>query len=296
MIKKYWWVIGIGIVLLLVLFWPRNQKIEKDNPEPVKAREDLNLPVDLPKVKSVNWGTINNINLPKISRILVQKQIIDDAKEIKIKSILGIEGTNGFVDKNNNIVEYTEEIKGLDQLPQTGEWDIEILRDKLRKIVETINSASDLEIKWTDVKYQKILYPRWIDSTENESQSVQISGDYVVDGIRMTTYYGESIRGTFNREGRLIKMNLTLKPIVLSKEGNLELINIDEVNKSSIGMYGVVKNAGIELIDEVNITQVEIVEVYDNKKNIINPYYWLEGNTYSNSQPFRISLLLKAEK
>lgn len=297
-IKKYWWVVALGVVLLLVLFWPNSKKVEEkivENPV-IVSQKDLYLPLELPKIQSVNWVAIDNIELPEMNKFKIQKQIIDEEKEIKIKEMLGINNENGYVDKENGVVGYTEEIKSLDQIPQKGIWDVDVLKNKLKKMTENINGVNDLEIVWTGTKYQKILYPRWIESTENEAQSVEIRGDYIVNDLRMTTYYGESIKGTFNREGKLLKLVLSLRPEILASEGEEKLINIDEASKSPISMYGVIDNAGIEEIGKVNITQVEIVWVYSNRINIIKPYYWLGGNTYSENRPTKISLLLRAGK
>jgi len=298
MIKKYWWLLGGGIILLLVWAWPKKTT---NNQEIIQAplmetREDQYLPVDLPKVKSVTWMITNNIELPIISKFSIQRQAIDIKREAKIKTLLGINDYNGYVNKENNAIGYTDEIKNKNQLPTTGNWDIETLKNKLKRIVENVNEINGLEIEWTGVKYQKILFPRWIEATEKEAQSVEIRGDYINEGRRLTTYYGESIRGTFNKEGKLIKISLALRPEITKEEGEVELINIDEASKSPSNIYGVVDNAGIEGIEKINITQAKIVEVYSNKRNILLPYYWLDGNTYNEGAPTKVSLLVKAEK
>lgn len=298
MIKKYWWVIALGIMLLLVLFWPKSKKNEeKITPTPVVSyREDGYLPIELPKIQSVTWLIPKNIELPEINRIKIRKQTIDTAREIKIKEMLGIKDGNGYIDKTNNIVGYNEEIKSIKQLPTKGNWDIDALKSKLKNISEEINGVGNMEIIWTRVKYQEILYPRWIESTESKSQSVEIRGDYLINNIRTTTYFGESIKGTFNKDGQLLNLVVSLRPEILPGEGKEELINIDEASKSPIDMYGVADNAGIEKIGQVNITQAEIVQVYSNRMSIIKPYFWLSGNTFSENKPIKILLLLKAEK
>ena len=163
-------------------------------------------------------------------------------------------------------------------------------------MVEEINEIRGIEIEWTGVDYKKLLYPRWIEAKESEAQSVEIRGDYVINGIRITTYYGEGIKGVFDRKGNLLKLSLSLRPNFIPQEEDEELVNIDEASQSPIQMYGVFNNQGIEKISEVNITEAEIVEVYDNKRNFLRPYYWLEGNTYSENKPVKIKLLLKAVK
>jgi len=299
MIKKYWWIIGGGIILLLtLLLWPKSQKktlVEKPALITI-IRDDQYLPVDLPKTKSVNWLVSENIELPKIQKIKIKRQVVEAEREIKIKELLGINSSNGYVDKENNIVGFTEGIESPEQLPTEGTWEIEGLKNKLKKITEDINGKGGLEIEWTNVGYKKILYPRWIESTEKEARGVEIRGDYVIDSTRVTTYHGESIVGIFNKEGKLVKITLSLIPEIVFEEGVEQLININEASKSPIDIYRVVDNAGIEAIDKINVTQAKIVLIYDNKRNIIKPYYWLDGNTYTGKVPVKVSLIVKAEK
>ena len=298
MIKKYWWIIGGGIIILMVLWWPKKQttNIPVETKPIATIRTDPYLPVELPRAETINWLFSENINLPEIFKNRIKKQVISTEREGKIMKLLGINENNGYVDRENNIIGYSEEIKGIDQLPTDGSWKIEELKNKLKDIVEEINEKEEMEIKWTSVKYQKILYPRWIESIEAEAQSVEIRGNYIFDGQEMTTYFGESIRGIFNKKGKLLKINLSLIPEILKEEEIVQLINIDKVSQSPTNIYGIVDNAGIESVEKINITQAKIVTVYDNKRSIIKPYYWLEGNTYYENKSVNLSLLVKAEE
>ncbi len=295
--KKSWWVLGIGIVFLIFLIWPKDkkEKIYEEIPVPI-IRQDLEMPVELPKVTSVNWLIKDNIELPNIIKLSIKKQAIDIDRENRIKKLLGINEENGFVNKENNIVEYVKEVTPREKLNASDEWNLTEIKENFKNIIEEINEIKGIEIEWTENNYQKLLYPRWIEATENEAQSVEIKGDYVINGIRISTYYGEAIKGIFDRKGNLLKLSLSLRPNFIPNDEKEELINIDEASQSPISMYGVFDNQGIEKINEVNITQAEIVEVYDNKRNFLKPYYWLEGNTYSENKPFKIKLLLKAVK
>lgn len=297
MIKKNWWILGIGIVFLIFLIWLKDKKNEiyEEIPVPI-IRQDLEMPVELPRAASVNWLIKENIELPKIIKLSIKKQNIDVDREKRIREILKMDGTNGFIDKINNIVEYYNEIEQGDVLIKSGDWNITTLKEKLKTMVEEINEIKGIEIEWTGVDYKKLLYPRWIEATQEESQSVQIKGDYVINGTRITTYYGEGIKGVFDRKGNLLKLTLSLRPNFIPTEEYEELVNIDEASQSPVQMYGVFDNQGIEKINEVNITNAEIVEIYDNKRNFLKPYYWLEGNTYSENKPVKIKLLLKAVK
>jgi hypothetical protein len=295
--KKSWWILGIGIVFLMFLIWPKDKKEEiyEEIPVPI-IRQDLEMPVELPRAASVNWLIRENIELPKIIKLSIKKQNINIERENKIKKLLGINEENGFVDGVNNIIEYVKEVTPRDKLNTSEEWNLTEIKNNFKNMVEEINEIRGIEIEWTGVDYKKLLYPRWIEAKESEAQSVEIRGDYVINGIRITTYYGEGIKGVFDRKGNLLKLSLSLRPNFIPQEEDEELVNIDEASQSPIQMYGVFNNQGIEKISEVNITEAEIVEVYDNKRNFLRPYYWLEGNTYSENKPVKIKLLLKAVK
>lgn len=295
MIKKYWWIIGIVIILLLFWLWPKKNKEEVQEVPATTVRSDIYLPVELPKPERVNWIINENIELPKIIKMSIIKQEIDVDRENRIKEILKMKN-NGFIDKINNIVEYYTDTGHGEGLSDTETWNVAILKEKFKTVVEEANEIKGIEIEWTEVDYQKLFYPRWIEATEKESQVVEIKGDYVFNGIRISTFYGEAIRGIFDRKGNLLKLTLSLRPNFIPSDNYEELINIDEASQSPITMYGVFDNQGIEKIDKVNITEAKIVEIYDNKINLLKPYYWLEGNAYSENKPVNIRLLLKADK
>lgn len=299
MTKKIWWivVIGVGIILVIILMWPKNNKKEVVEEIPVSVvRQDLEMPIELPRLTSVSWLIKEKIELPKIIKMEIKKQKIDVNRENRIKELLGIKDRDGFVDGINNIIEYVKEVTPRDKLDTSEAWNILDLKEKLTNLVEEINEIKGIEIEWTEVSYKKLLYPRWIEATEKESQSVEVSGDYVINGIRISTYYGEGIKAIFDRKGNLLKLTLSLRPNFIPSEEYEELINIDEASQSPVSMYGVFDNQGIEKINKVNITEAKIVEIYDNKRNLLKPYYWLEGNTFFENKPIKIRLLLKAEK
>lgn len=276
--------------------WPKNKdEVVEELPITI-TRQDLEMPIELSRAGSVSWLIGENIELPKIIKMYIKKQEIDIERENKIKEILKMNENNGLIDKTNNVIEYNKEIEQKDKLSNSEDWNITILKEKLKTLVEEINEIKGIEIEWTEIRYQKILYPRWIEAKENEALSVEIKGDYVVNGIKMSTYYGEAIRGVYDRKGNLLKLTLSLRPNFIPSEEFEELININEAKESPIEMYGVYNNPGIEKIEKVNITEAKIGEIYDNKRNLLTPYYWLEGNTYSENKAIKIKLLLKAEK
>ena len=75
-------------------------------------------------------------------------------------------------------------------------------------------------------------------------------------------------------------------------------ITKERVKKSSIDDYRAGINDLYDEIDKVNTTQIQLVEIYDNKTESVEPYFILEGNTFSpkENKPVNIPVLLKAEK
>lgn len=296
-IKKKWLVIG-GVVFFGIILWsswPRNKK-EDNTIKTVKIEEQRNdpyLPVELSQPKKVNWIKSSEKDGTKIKELNIQRQGIDDQREKEIKNILGMTTENGYVDKENNVISWTKEISSKNQIPETGKWNLEEDKKKLADLVEKINGKA--EIVWTKTTYQKILYPRWIESVESEAQSVMISGDYVIQGVRASTYFGDSISGIFNRRGELLKIYINLAPEVIKSDKEIKIISTDEASRSPMNIYGIVDKGGAEEINEVNVNKAELINVFDNKRNLMKAYYQLSGNSWVENKSVKIMMLVKAE-
>lgn len=297
-IKKKWLVIG-GVVFFGIILWsswPRNKE-EGNTIKTVKIEEQRNdpyLPVELSQPKKVNWMKSNENDGTKTKELNIQRQGIDDQREKEIKNILGMTTENGYVDKENNVISWTKEISSKNQIPGTGKWNLEEDKKKLTDLVEKINGKT--EIVWTKTTYQKILYPRWIESVESEAQSVMISGDYVIQGVRASTYFGDSISGIFNRRGELLKIYINLAPEVIKSDKEIKIISTDEASRSPMNIYGIVDRGGAEEINEVNVNKAELINVFDNKRNLLKAYYQLSGNSWVENKSVKITMLVKAEK
>ena len=75
-------------------------------------------------------------------------------------------------------------------------------------------------------------------------------------------------------------------------------MTLEESIKSPINNYRAGVNDLYDEINKVNLTQAELVQIYDNEKESIAPYFLLQGNTFSakENKPVNVPVLLKADK
>lgn len=308
MYKKYKWII-FGILLLGLLFWSiwsKNRGQPSNVPTVPRVVPTLgvdnsqtNFPETLKKIGIVNWNPEIKQNYPnEIKKITIKRKMVDEKREAEIKKYFGINEQNGYVLKNQNYVQYTNMPKNIDKVPVTTNWETGELKNKLRKVASDLNNEISLEVEWTNTSYRKYNQPYMIETTQNEAQFLEISGDYIVEGIRLTTFHGESIKAFFDGQGNLVKIMIYLKPEVKITDNYWQIMILEEAIKSPINNYRAGVNDLYDEIGKVNLTQVQLVQIYDNIEESINPYFLLEGNTFSprEEKPVNIPVLLKANK
>jgi len=306
--KKYKWII-LGTVFLGLFFWLIWSKnsgqlanvptvpgvaptLEVDNSQ-------TSFPETLKKIGTVNWNPEIKQNYQnELKKITVKRKIIDEKREGEIIKYFGINKQNGYIVKEQNYIQYTNMPSNLDKVPVGTNWEIDELKNKLRKIVSDLNNEIGLEVEWTNTSYRKYNQPYLVETTQNEAQFLEISGDYVVGETRLTTFHGESIKAFFDGQGNLVKIMIYLKPEVKTTDGYWQIMTLEEAKNSSINRYRAGVNDLYDEIGKVNLTQVQLVQVYDNMEESINPYFLLEGNTFSprEQKPVNLSVLLGAEK
>ena len=256
-------------------------------------------PETLKKIGEVNWSLGIKQNYPnELKKITVKRRLIDDKREGEIIKYFGINKQNGYILKEQNYIQYTNMPSNLEKVPVTTNWEIGELKNKLRKIASDLNSEIGLEVEWTSTSYRKYNQPYMIEAIQNEAQFLEISGDYVVDKTRLTTFHGESIRAFFDGQGNLLKISIYLKPEVKITDSYWQIMTPEEAKKSQINKYRAGPNDLYDEIDKVNLTQIQLVQIYDNKTEKAEPYFLLDGNTFSNrdQKPINLPVLLKAIK
>jgi len=305
--KKYKWII-IGVLLLgfIWLIWSKNNTQPSNPPTAPKVVPTLgannsqtNFPETLKKIGAVNWSLEIKQNYPsELKRITAKMKMIDEKREEEIIKYFGINKQNGYILKDQNYIQYTNIPEDIDKVPVSANWEIGELKNKLRKIVSDLNKEIDLEIEWTSTSYRKYNQPYMVEATQDEAQFLEISGDYVVDETRLTTFHGESIKAFFDGQGKLLKISIYLKPEVEMTNSYWQIMSLEEAKNSPINRYRAGLNDLYDEIDKVNLTQVQLVQVYDNKTERVEPYFLIDGNTFSNREqkPVNIPLLLRADR
>ena len=306
MFKKYQWVI-IGILFLGLLYWSiwsKNGSQPSNIPtEPGVAptlgvdNSQTNFPETLKKIGAVNWSSEIKQNYPKeINKLIIKRKPIDEKREAEIIKYFGINKQNGYIVKEQNYIQYTNMPSNLDKVAVTTNWEIGELKNKLRKIASDINNEIGLQVEWTSSSFRKYNQPYMVETTQNEAQFLEISGDYVVDETRLTTFHGESIKAFFDGQGNLLKISIYLKPEVKTIDDYWQIMTLEEAGNSPINRYRAGVNDLYDEIGKVNLTQVQLVQIYDNALESIGPYFLLEGNTFSprEQKPVNLPILLKA--
>lgn len=308
MFKKYQWVI-IGILFLGLLFWSIWSKkgSQSSNVPTVPGvaptlgvdNSQTNFPETLKNIGTVNWSLEIKQNYPEqLKKITVKRKTIDEKREGEILKYFGINEQNGYVLKEQNYIQYTNMPKNMDKVPVTTSWEIGELKNKLRKIASDLNNEIGLEVEWTSTSYRKYNQPYMVEATQAEAQFLEISGDYVVDETRLSTFHGEAIKAFFDGQGNLLKISIYLKPEVRTTDDYWQIMTLEEAKNSPINRYRAGVNDLYDEIGKVNATQIQLVQIYDNKTESIEPYFLLEGNTFStrDQKPVNLSVLLKAIK
>ena len=299
----------IGIIFLALFFWliwSKNSNRSTNIPTTPRVAPTLGIensqtdfPETLKKIGEINWSLELKQNYPnELKKITVKRKIIDDKREGEIIKYFGINGQNGYIVKEQNYIQFTNMPSNLEKVPVTTNWEIGELKNKLRKIASDLNNEIGLEVEWTSTSYRKYNQPYMVEATQNEAQFLEISGDYIVDKTRFTTFHGESIRAFFDGQGNLLKISIYLKPEVKITDSYWQIMTLEEAKNSPINRYRAGPNDLYDEIDKVNLTQIQLVQIFDNKTEKAEPYFLLDGNTFSNrdQKPVNLPVLLKANK
>jgi len=306
-IKNKWIIVGILVIgLFFWLVWPKNNSEPTNKPEVPVVVPTLEIdnsqaifPETLKKVETVVWSPEIKQDYPgELKKIIVKRKTVDEKREEEIIKYFGINKQNGYILKKKNYIQYTNMPTNLDKVPVTTNWEIGEIKNKLRKIASDLNKEIGLEVEWITTSYRKYNQPYMVETTQNEAQFLEISGDYLVEGIRLTTFHGEAIKAYFDGQGNLIKIMIYLKPEINKTDNYWQIMTLEEAMNSPINNYRAGVNDLYDEINKVNLTQAELVQIYDNEKESIAPYFLLQGNTFSakENKPVNVPVLLKADK
>jgi len=304
LLKKYWWIV-LGALFLVMYLTTNKAKDQKNSTQisekalqPGIVKKDV-FPETLKTIEKVNWGNSLETDFPeKLPKLIATRKIIDSEKENKIKNYFGGEGTNLYIQKELSYIQYSNMPENPQNLPITASWDENKLKSKLKKIVSDLNEENNMNIEWINAGYRKYVQPYMLEAGVDEAQFMEITGDYVIEGMRSTTFHGEAIRAFFDGEGNLLKLSLYLKPDIGLGEGSWQIMSLEEAKNSPISNFRAGVNDLYNQIETVNANRVKLVNIFSNEKNTIKPFFIFEGSTYSehDKKPVNINVLLEATR
>lgn len=285
------------VVVLAVIIIPTIKKTPVSEENKVEIMQaDGNMPAEIKRPATILWTEeIKENNLKQnYPRFLIKKQFVDEKREKEIKEIVGINQENGYFNREDNLVAFTQKIDNIDQLPMKDNFNLEELKNKSLAMVKKINQKEDLEIVWTKIVYKKVNFPWWLKSSQSEAQAVEIRGDYLIEGLKAGTYYGESIQILYNRQGKMLKLNLYLKPETAPLKSEWEIMSLREIKKYRAGVFGVVSDEWVEKVETATVKTAELMWIYNNKSESVGPYYRLGASTTDGGEEKEVDLIIKA--
>ena len=172
-------------------------------------------------------------------------------------------------------------------------------RVKVANLVEKI-SGEKATLAWGQTKYVKILYPQWVECPLDEADMMEVEADMLIEGKKITKFYGKMVTAVVGKSGEIIKLSLSLPSKITGKSETVSLKTGEEIKSGRINNFGIKEtNAGRETETgnlRVNAVSGELVYIYNAKGNWLKPYLAIEGNTFVKSTPLRVSMLYSATK
>lgn len=316
-IKKYYrfGIVGIGIILITLIFWPKNKSGTGGGFEMLKPKwKDIYLPEMIARPGKVEWNIGDDMTktVAKIETSAPQNETdrvakILALKGIKITDINKDDGENIFYYGNRNngmwnrttgLVQAEENITSKKQLLTQEILDTGDIRVYLENILKTIDKK---QIRWTEVSFKKLVYPRWVTSEEKEANVVEFLGNWTIDGKIVRNFADDTIKITTTRGGKILSANIYLLPEA-TVNGEQQVVDKTTLTNTDVADMGIVSykgGANYELevdninIENVNVTQDELVYVYDGRRNKILPYFLLTGTSVAMG-PVKVEMITGA--
>lgn len=317
--KKYY-AIGFGLmaVLAVVFLLPKSIQERSGGGFDVvkKTWKDNFLPTELKRPGKVNWNITEEVS-HQVSEIKLSQPENQQEKVAKLLAIKGIklsdinkdEGNLVFYYRNNNTGYWNRQL-GLVQVKENILSKQQIISNNklsttdLEKIIEDRLSLIDSKkIRWSNISYKKMVPPRLVTTTENESDLVELEGNWLIDDKKVVSFYGDTIKATITKGGKLTKLEVYLIPEETTGDKKTT-INRDVLIKTNLDDIGIVNFEGGENyelsadsinIENVTVTEAELVYVYDGRRNKISPYFWLSGTSIAMG-PVKVEMLTSAER
>lgn len=307
--------IVIGIVLTVVVLWPKNKSNNLSNITMIKTPwKDKYLPVELKRPKKVEWNISENSN-STISKIEASRPENEKERVGRVLAIKGLKNTDikseqeglinyskygitGYWSPTRSFVQVVENITSINQVKTENNLELAEIRTKIENILKDIDTK---EIRWANIEYNKIVYPRMVASDEVNGNIIVFKGDWVVDGKSVRSFVDNSIKITTTRNGRIIGVDIYLLP-EMTVNGVEKVVSQDILEKTNYEDIGIVNYVGgkdYELnvddirIENVNVTQKELIYIYDGRRNKVVPYFLLTGTSVAMG-PVKVEMITGA--
>lgn len=306
--------LGVGILWVSVGKKTEDREIVV-KPETIIESVDPFLPIELKRPQEISWDNFGMEMITETEKMSVgaiewsETEIgravtalgenLGTLNQKENWTTFGSEARGGFIDRLNNLIEWQKRIDSKDSIPKGKMPSQDEAREKITNLVEKI-SGEKIILAWGQTKYVKILYPQWVECPLGEADMMEVEADMTMGGKKITNFYGKMVTAVVGKGGEMIKLSLSLPPKITSKSEMVSLKTGEEIKSGRISNFRIKKtNAGRETETDnlrVNAVSGELVYIYSARGNWLKPYLVIEGNTFVNSTPLRISMLYSAAK
>jgi hypothetical protein len=318
--KILFWGMGLGIILMALVVWPRKkERVETGIVTPTEE-EKRELPEMVKNPKQISFAKQAWANpIEEGVEIGAIKNKVDQTKMEIFLSIVGLSWEkrtnkgeygwwffgdgirNALVDVNNGRWEYGEDIKKMEAESERKSGS-ELISDLKKKVKQMVGEDLVVEIEGSENK--KLVYPRWVVCNEAEVQAIEIRANFKWNKHKILGMQGDMITGLYSLNGKLIKLSIEWPFEKLKTERTIEMKNIKEIRAMTIRDWGIVgveggKNYQLgegESVGEVRISNLGLGYIFDSESSKLLPYLIADGNSLLRSGPVKVRLIARAEK
>jgi len=310
----------ISVLLVVGIIWTslipksRDRNIEV-KPEIAIEGVDPFLPTELKRPVGINWDnfkmdetaatekvttTVKEWSQEEINRVvLTLGEKVSSVRQTESWTTFGNEKRGGFIDRLNNLIEWQKRIDDREEIPKGKLLSQNEIGKKITDLVEKIEGEK-VKLILKPIKYVKVFYPRWVECPISEADMVVVGADMEVGGKKITSFYGEMVTAVMGKGGEIIKLTLKLPPKLKVESEAISIKTAEEVKKGRINNFGI-RETDTKVMSEignlkVNAVAGELIYVYEAKSNWVKPYLSIEGNTFAEGTPLRVSMLYSAAK
>lgn len=312
----------LGTLLVIFVLMPQNNKQTKtpstNNYNLADREPEPDFQMDSPT--EIKW-LIEDKQFPEeVLSLIVVKPTFSKERFSRILEMFGLaesdktgeQGSIGFygndrkfafIDEANNQIEYSKNVESKKDISGTWVYSTDEIKDKLNEEVVKITGNNNLQMVIEEAGFKKFVYPRTV-TTDDIKQADMISyvGRYAYKTVPIVTFTNELVKATYGLNGDLIKLDVQVPPEVSDSTKKMTLLTLDQVKRQPMNKFKVWKiegganydlSGGEQIIKRMNATDVSLGYIYDQKENLW-PYYFVTGNSFPESGPVKVTLIVSA--